>query len=124
MNPFGELISTYSRFQAIEDGVLVDISAVAREVGIRFPVAMTRAAWAATVPVPRNTECQDEAGRLWDVVWLLRCVIRASATIGETLRCAVRVRVGRRLRIVWLKAVCGPGDDAEPVITVMLPDED
>jgi hypothetical protein len=26
--------------------------------------------------------------------------------------------------LVTLKAVCGPGDDAGPVITVMLPEED
>ena len=26
--------------------------------------------------------------------------------------------------LVRLKAVCGPGDQAEPVITVMMPDED
>jgi hypothetical protein len=27
-------------------------------------------------------------------------------------------------RIERLKAICGPGDDAESVITIMLPDED
>jgi hypothetical protein len=26
--------------------------------------------------------------------------------------------------LVTLKAVCGPGDTPEPVITIMLPDED
>jgi hypothetical protein len=26
--------------------------------------------------------------------------------------------------LVRLKAVCGPGDEGEPVITVMMPDED
>jgi hypothetical protein len=26
--------------------------------------------------------------------------------------------------LVRLKAVCGPGDNAEPVVTVMMPDED
>ncbi len=31
---------------------------------------------------------------------------------------------GGQKRPVQLKAVCGPGDDGEPVITVMLPDED
>jgi hypothetical protein len=25
---------------------------------------------------------------------------------------------------IILKAICGPGDDAEPVITIMLPEED
>ena len=39
---FGEVISSYSRAQAIEDGVLVDVSSVARAAGIKFPVAMTR----------------------------------------------------------------------------------
>ena len=31
---------------------------------------------------------------------------------------------GRNPRGVAMYALCGPGDDAEPVITVMLPDED
>ena len=38
-----EVISSYSRAQAIEDGVLVDVSTVAKEAGIKFPVAMTAA---------------------------------------------------------------------------------
>jgi len=29
-----------------------------------------------------------------------------------------------RRRTVQIKSVCGPGDDAEPRITLMLPDED
>jgi len=29
-----------------------------------------------------------------------------------------------RARLVTLKALCGPGDDGEPVITIMLPEED
>ena len=40
---------------------------------------------------------------------------------------AVHVRNDNRERtppLVRLKALCGPGDDAEPVITVLLPDED
>jgi hypothetical protein len=35
-------IHSYSRAQAIEDGVLSDVSSAAREVGIRYPVALTR----------------------------------------------------------------------------------
>jgi hypothetical protein len=27
-------------------------------------------------------------------------------------------------KLITLKATCGPGDDLEPVITVMFPDED
>jgi hypothetical protein len=39
-----DLIHSYSRAQAIADGVLIDVSATAREAGIRCPVALTRAA--------------------------------------------------------------------------------
>jgi hypothetical protein len=30
----------------------------------------------------------------------------------------------RQRRLVTLKAMCGPGDQGEPVITIMLPEED
>jgi hypothetical protein len=42
-------------------------------------------------------------------------------------RFAIHVRNDNRDRtppLVRLKAVCGPGDQGEPVITVLMPDED
>ena len=66
---FGQPIHSYSRAQALADGVLIDVSSTAREAGIRFPTAVTRAVWDGYVRVPPGVECQDEAGRLWDVLW-------------------------------------------------------
>jgi hypothetical protein len=69
--------------------------------------------------------CQDEAGRLWDVLFLL--VLAARRSEGAEVRFGVHVRNDNREGtppLVQLKALCGPGDDGEPVITVMLPDED
>ena len=59
-----DLIHSYTRADALRDGVLIDVSAVAREAGIRYPVALTRAAWGRCVAVPPGVLCQDEAGRL------------------------------------------------------------
>jgi hypothetical protein len=74
--------------------------------------------------VPPGVECQDEAGRLWDVLYLLRVAIGASPG-GSALLFRLHVRNdNRRPKPVTLKAVCGPGDDAAPVLTVMLPEED
>ena len=39
------IISVYTRKQAIDDGVLVDVSSVALEAGIRYPVAVTARVW-------------------------------------------------------------------------------
>ena len=44
-NIFGDVIYQYTRAQAIEDGVLIDVSETAREAGITFPTAVTAAVW-------------------------------------------------------------------------------
>ena len=121
-----DLIHSYSRAQALADGVLIDVSATAKEAGIRYPVALTAAVWARCVAVPPGVAGQDEAGRLWDAVWLLRLAVGQSDG-GPEVRFGVHVRDDNRERtppLVRLKAVCGPGDRGEPVVTVMLPDED
>ena len=122
---FGEPIHVYTRAQALEDGFLVDVSETAREAGIRYPVALTRAVWDEYVtPDPRSVpHGQSEAGRLWDVVWMFRC--KARLTRGQAMSFQVIfIMKEKQRRVVTLKAVCGPGDDAAPVITIMKPDED
>ena len=121
-----DLIYRYTRAQAVEDGVLIDVSTGAREAGITYPAALTRAAWGRCVTVPPGVECQDEAGRLWDVLWLLRLAIGRSDG-GPEVRFGVHVRDDNRERtppLVRLKAVSAPVAGGEPVLTVMLPDED
>jgi hypothetical protein len=121
-----ELIHRYTRADALRDGVLIDVSPIARETGIRFPVALTVAVWERCVAVPPGIVCQDEAGRLWDVVWMLRCAISGHSA-SNVVRFALHVRNDNRDGIpplVRLKAECGPGDHGEPVVTVMLPNED
>jgi hypothetical protein len=122
-----DLIHRYSRADAIRDGALIDVSPVAREAGILYPVALTRAAWERCVAVPPGVLCQDEAGRLWDVVWMLRVAVHSSSARAPELAFGVHVRNDNRPHtppLVRLKAVCGPGDEGEPVVTVMMPEED
>jgi hypothetical protein len=122
-----DLIHRYSRADALRDGVLIDVSATAREAAFKYAVALTAAAWAQCVAVPPGVLCQDEAGRLWDVLTMLRFAIRGSSPGAQEVRFGVHVRNDNRDStppLVRLKALCGPGDDGELVITVMMPDED
>jgi hypothetical protein len=126
-SPFGEIIYSYTRKQAIADGVQVDVSTTAKEAGIRFPVFITRTAFDAYVTVPPDVSGQDEAGRLWDIVWMLRFAIRKAAAGQDRLPFALYVRNDNRApRLVKLIATCGALDidDPQPAITVMMPDED
>ena len=121
-----EVIHSYTRAEAIADGVLVDVSEMAKEAGFKFPVALTRAAYVKYAEVPEGMTGQDQQGRLWDILNMLRFAAAQSRGESEILfKLYVRVHKGdRRPRLVTLKSVCGPNDDASPCITVMMPDED
>jgi len=121
---FGEMICQYTRAQAIKDGILIDVTETAREAGITIPTALTTAVWERCVAVPEEAPGQDEMGRLWDVLTVLRFTIIRSRG-GRQVNFTVAVRNDSRSpQPVQLKAICGPGDSGEPVITIMLPEED
>jgi hypothetical protein len=140
---YGEVIHRYTRRQAIDDGTLVDLmvgelAALVREAGFKYPVAMTATAFDLAVwPIDNDDagdwlgkKCQDIKGRLWDVLWMLKLAIRAAphaaTTDGATLpfRLSIVNHQTRRRNTVTLVSHCGPGDDSEPVVTIMLPGED
>lgn len=122
-----DVIHSYSRKQAIEDGVLIDVSETAREAGIKYPVAMTAGVFQNAVRVPAGVPAQDGAGRLWDVLFMLRFAItRHRDAEGDALLYTVFVRNSDDAgpEPVKLKAICHPGDAGEPVVTILLLDED
>ena len=129
---FGDIISTYTRAQAIEDGVLIDVSPTAKEAGFEWPVAMTVGAWTDCVAwSDRDSQTQvyqDQSGRLWDLIFMAFQAIALSRETGDRLL----FRLYRVLRdghstdaeLTTLKLIVGPGDSGEPVITILLPNED
>jgi hypothetical protein len=126
-SPFGTVIYAYTRAQAVADGVQVEVTKTAQEAGIKFPMFLTRAVFDAYVAVPPDVTGQDEAGRLWDVVWMTRFGIIRARPGCDRIPVAFYVRNDNRAaRLVKLIATCGALDidDPQPAITVMMPDED
>ena len=129
---FGNVIYTYTRAQAIEDGVLFDAGAMAQEAGFKWPVALTSAVWVDCVAWSeddnRQQAYQDESGRLWDVLFMASHAIRTCSGFGDRLLFRLyRVRRdGQSIEaeLTSLKLIVGPGDSGAPVITILLPDED
>ena len=85
-SPFGEVIFSYTRSQAVADGVQVEVTKTAQEAGIRFPVFLTRAVYDAYVTVPPGVTAQDEAGRLWDIITMPRLPSSAAAPVATACR--------------------------------------
>lgn len=129
---FGPVVYQYTRAQALADGILVDVSLLAREAGFTLPVAITQGAWHDCVAWSEqdsgNQLYQDESGRLWDVLWMAVNVIRSATGCGNRLLFSL-CRVPRdgkstKATAVTLKLIIGPGDQGEPVMTILLPEED
>ena len=124
---FGPAIFTYTRKQALADGLQVDVSKTAEEAGFRIPVFITDAVFRNYVKVPEGVECQDEDGRLWDVIWMLRWAITKGGSQGDRQSFQLYVRNDNKAaRRVTLHSVYGAldVDDPSPSITVMMPNED
>ena len=135
-----ELISQYTQADAIDDGVLIDLmqgdmAAVVRA-QIKFPVTVTATVWAMIEEgVASDEHCNDLLGVVHDLVWMARCAIKTATHGGRELLfkvvitgCKPRTSEflcrGRKGDMHTLKLVCGPGDNMEPVMTIMSPDED
>jgi len=131
-SPFGAVIYRYTRAQAIEDGVLIDAGPAAKEAGFRWPVALTTAVWSDCVEWTdddsRNQTHQDLSGRLWDVLWMAVSAIHLAREGSDQLNFKLyRIpRDGRSINaeLTDLKLIVGPGDQGEPVVTILLPHED
>jgi len=71
---------------------------------------------------------QDQLGRLWDVLYMASHAVRTGqGSADQVLFQLDRVpRDGQstEAQTVTLKLIVGPGDHGEPVITILLPNED
>lgn len=126
---FGPVIHTYTRAEAIADGVLVEVpEALRAEAGYGVSVALTRAAWDDAVAwdeTDTKAPCQSETGRLWDVLWMARTGTRKGGDRASfQLYRVPRNGPSTEPELITLVIHIGPGDHAEPVITITTPTED
>lgn len=118
-----EVIHTYSRAEAIEDGVLIDVSKQATAVGITLHSAMTPGVWAEMIANPDWQSCGSEENRIEGVLAIGYSKLEKEES-NQTFFSIQLINHGEVFREVQLRAHRGPGDNLEPVFTVMLSHED
>ena len=125
-DPFwGEPIHTYTRAEALADGVLFDVTETAREAGFRVPVALTASVWADVCDISGRyvSAGQSPEDRLWNLLFMATWAARRpensnASTFVYSLSMPVAASNNYRT-----KCHVGPGDQGEPVVTIMRPDE-
>ena len=129
--PMGPIIFSYSRKQAIEDGVLMDLCQptlmpMLKMLGFKIHIAITATAFHEAIGNPEEMAAE----RPGDVppgvrgVWSLLKIVREE--IGRSApgvdRIHFKVPVNGKPCALWVHI--GPGDEGEPVLTIMLEGED
>lgn len=121
-----ELIYSYTRKQAIEDGVLIDVSEEAKSSGFKIPVCIGDRLYHGYV-VPSEGlegEGQSREGRLHDLFEMTKAAAANRWKDNRVLFDVLFLTNPRVLEKIQCLAVVGPGDEGEPVMTICLPEDE
>jgi hypothetical protein len=128
-----DIISCYTRAEALEDGVLRDVSSVAGPIGFKIPVAVTAGVWAEYVAAPfaaPDSRQQKEEERLFELLWVAcmsarNCKDRHADRLTFDLQ-RMQPSQGEDALFAPARLVLsiGAGDQGEPVATILFPYED
>ena len=115
------MIFAYTRQDAIDDGVFVDVSEMAKEAGIKFPVAVTSNLYNTYINPEPMPQGQDEKGRLWDLLWMFTRAARSGKSSFISFQCLF----SEEEHPVKIWAVCEATSptDPSPAINIFLPSE-
>ena len=109
-------IHRYTRENAIEDGVLADVTEQAKETGIILPTVITDHLHHALEEIPERSVGQDWRGRLHDVLWMTFLKLKAMQTLRDTeFPVEVQVIIDGKTETLWA-VVDGDG------LTIMYPE--
>jgi hypothetical protein len=113
------VVHTYTRQQAIDDGVLVDVTMQARETGILLPTVITAHLHHSLEDIPPESRGQDYRGRLHDVLWMTFLKLKSfgSKKVAEgEFPAGVEVIIDGQKNTLWI-AIDGDG------LTIMYPED-
>ena len=121
------IIYSYTRTQAIADGVLIDVSGQANETGFKVPVAISDHLYNGYIVPPDGLdgEGQSVSGRLHDVL-LMTFYAAKVRWDGERVYFEALFQMGEgpRFEKVQCVAIVGHGDNGKPVLTICLPEDE
>lgn len=114
---FGNPFTAYSRQQAIEDGYLIEVSELfPRDTRFfKYPVAVTRDIW-------NLIEGKNAGAWIYDICWMCtKYILDRPDESSVRSRCNLPAAPGSKEDKAYdLVAICHPGDNMEPVITIKI----
>jgi hypothetical protein len=113
------------REAAIQAGTLIDVTPTAMELGITFPVTVTRPLWETGIVTNQPLPEEDQTGRLRDILMAFRLRLASLTTVSPLLDFPVLLALppSRVPQPVPLFALIQPDPTHQANVTLLLPQE-
>lgn len=114
-----------SRQEAIEAGVLIDVTPDAQKLGLTFPVTVTRPLWDAGIAPTQTLSDEEKSNRLRDVLMAFRLRLSSLVTLSPLIDFPAMLALppGAVPQPVPLFALIQPDAQNQATVTLLLPNE-
>lgn len=113
------------REAAIQAGALIDVTPTAQQLGITFPVTITRPLWDTGIVTNQSLPEEDQTGRLRDILVAFRLRLASLTTVSPLLDFPVLLALppSKVPQPVPLFALIQPDPTHQANVTLLLPQE-
>lgn len=113
------------RRQAIEAGVLIDVTPTAQQLGLTFPVTITKPLWDIGIVTNQSLSQEEQTGRLRDILMAFRLRLASLATISPLIDFPALLAMPPSTvpQPVPLFAIIQPDGTSQANVTLLLPNE-
>jgi len=113
------------RQQAIQAGMLIDVTPTAQQLGLTFPVTITKPLWEIGIVTAHSLSEEEQAGRLRDVLMAFRLRLASLATISPLIDFPAMLSMPPSTvpQPVPLFAIIQPDGKNQANVTLLLPNE-
>ncbi|MBK9306270.1 MAG: hypothetical protein IPM58_04090 [Nitrospira sp.] len=114
-----------TREQAIQAGVLIDVTADAQKLGMSFPITITKPLWEVGIAPDVTLSDETKASRLRDVLMAFRLRLASQASLSPLIDFPAMLALppGGVPQPVPLFALIQPGEQNQAMVTLLLPNE-
>lgn len=114
-----------NRQEAIDAGVLIDVTPVAQKIGLTFPVTVTRPLWEVGIAPTQGLSDDEKANRLRDVLMAFRLRLSSLVTVSPLIDfpAILAFPPGTAPQPVLLFALIQPDQSHRATATLLLPNE-
>lgn len=114
-----------TRQEAIQAGVLIDVTADAQKLGMSFPITITKPLWEIGIAPDQTLSEESKSERLRDVLMAFRLRLASQATLSPLIGFPAMLALppGGVPQPVPLFALIQPGEQNQAMVTLLLPNE-